>query len=105
MGISQPAQDTYPYCAIVSTSSGTIITGVPGKKIVASFTGTLFGTQATIIGVQNGQPATVLLAWYGPNTPIPIASPQNIEFDAGTSVTYTITGGAGAINAAWYLKN
>ena len=100
MAISLPRQTTYPYIATLAVS-GTLITGVPGKKIVATFFGdflTATSPLLNITGNQNGNPET--LTWWGPGAFI---SAANIEYDAGASITVTITGGV-YVNAAYYLK-
>ena len=100
MAISLPRQTTYPYIATPLSASGTLITGVSGKKIVATFFGDLFTSPLlNITGNQNGNPAT--LTWGG--TAGVFISAANIEYDAGASITVTITGGV-YVNAAYYLK-
>ena len=99
MAISLPRQTTYPYIATPLSASGTLITGVSGKKIVATFFGFVYANDLlTITGNQNGNPET--LTWWGPGAFI---SAANIEYDAGASITVTITGGV-YVNAAYYLK-
>ena len=103
MAISLPRQTTYPYTTSLS-ASGTLITGVSGKKIVATFFGVIYSVnQSTsvlsITGNQNGNPAT--LTWGG--TDGVFISAANIEYDAGASITVTIAGGV-YVNAAYYLK-
>ena len=99
MAISLPRQTTYPYIATPLSASGTLITGVSGKKIVATFFGFVYANDLlTITGNQNGNPET--LTWGGPGVFI---SAANIEYDAGASITVTITGGV-YVNAAYYLK-
>ena len=103
MAISLPRQTTYPYIATPLSASGTLITGVSGKKIVATFFGALYSVYPStsvlsITGNQNGNPET--LTWGGPGVFI---SAANIEYDAGASITVTITGGV-YVNAAYYLK-
>ena len=106
MAISLPRQTTYPYIATPLSASGTLITGVSGKKIVATFFGDLIITATSpllnITGNQNGNPAT--LTWGG--TAGVFISAANIEYDAGASITVTIGGSSdGAlVNAAYYLK-
>ena len=100
MAISLPRQTTYPYIATPLSASGTLITGVSGKKIVATFFGDLFTSPfLNITGNQNGNPAT--LTWG--DTAGVFISAANIEYDAGASITVTITGGV-YVNAAYYLK-
>lgn len=106
MAISLPRQTTYPYIATPLSASGTLITGVSGKKIVATFFGDLIGVYPdssllNITGNQNGNPET--LTW---GTTGVFISAANIEYDAGASITVTIGGGSdGAlVNAAYYLK-
>ena len=99
MAISLPRQTTYPYIATLS-ASGTLITGVSGKKIVATFFGFVYANDLlTITGNQNGNPAT--LTWG--DTAGVFISAANIEYDAGASITVTIVGGV-YVNAAYYLK-
>ena len=99
MAISLPRQTTYPYIATAVSASGTLITGVSGKKIVATFFGFTYANYAlNITGNQNGNPET--LSWAGPGVFI---SAANIEYDAGASITVTIVGGV-YVNAAYYLK-
>ena len=102
MAISLPLQTTYPYTATLSSGSGTLITGVSGKKIVATFFGNLLTSSAfvNITGNQNGNPAT--LTW-GPGAICVFISAANIEYDAGASITIT-TGSSQDVNAAYYLK-
>ena len=101
MAISLPRQTTYPYIATLS-ESGTLITGVPGKKIVATFFGDLINPTSPLLNItgnQNGNPAT--LTWGG--TAGVFISAANIEYDAGASIPVTIVGGV-YVNAAYYLK-
>ena len=101
MAISLPRQTTYPYIATPLSASGTLITGVSGKKIVATFFGDFLTVSPllNITGNQNGNPAT--LTWGG--TAGVFISAANIEYDAGASITVTIAGGV-YVNAAYYLK-
>ena len=102
MAISLPRQTTYPYIATPLSESGTLITGVSGKKIVATFFGDLCTATSALLNItgnQNGNPAT--LTWGG--TPGVFISAANIEYDAGASITVTIAGGV-YVNAAYYLK-
>jgi hypothetical protein len=101
MAISLPLQTTYPYIATPLSASGTLITGVSGKKIVATFFGFNYTSSfLNIIGNQNGNPAT--LTWGGPGV---FMSAANIEYDAGASITVTATGTSNVtVNAAYYLK-
>jgi hypothetical protein len=102
MAISLPRQTTYPYIATPLTASGTLITGVSDKKIVATFFGDLYtvypSSSLLITGNQNGNPAT--LTW---GTTGVFISAANIEYDAGASITVTTAGGVN-VNAAYYLK-
>ena len=100
MAISLPRQTTYPYIATPLSASGTLITGVSGKKIVATFFGFVYANDLlTITGNQNGNPET--LTWGGPGVFI---SAANIEYDAGASITVTISADSAFVNAAYYLK-
>ena len=100
MAISLPRQTTYPYIATPLSASGTLITGVSGKKIVATFFGDLITSPLlNITGNQNGNPET--LTWGGPGVFI---SAANIEYDAGASITVTISADSAFVNAAYYLK-
>jgi hypothetical protein len=103
MGISQPAQN-------YNLTANATIAAVPGKKIVAQFSGFVSDGGAgitnsiSITGTQNGSTVTVVTASVTNIVVIiPITIPGPVEFDTDTPVTVTNSGCFIAIQ--YYLKN